>query len=264
MMRPARDAMQASLGSTHAPANAAASRVATVDVTRGIAIIGVVVFHLVWDLAFLGFIPTRWAFHPAWLLFGRLLAGTFVLLVGVSLVLSARRGWRWRPFVRRLAVLVMAAAAITFVTRFAFADTYVYFGILHVIAVGSVVGAMALRSSSVVLVAAAVVVLVLGNTITSTSFDPRWLAWTGFAADPPPSNDFVPVFPWVGLTLLGIVLARAATGRRWLGASVPDHGRVSAVLAWCGRHSLAIYLVHQPLLLGVLVPVAHLFRRSST
>ena len=233
-------------------------RIALVDLVRGIAILGVVVFHLVWDLAFLRFIPVDWAFNRWWLLFGRVLAGTFVLLVGVSLVLATRHGFHPQSFWRRLAILLVAAAAITIVTRFIFPDTYVYFGILHAIAVGSVLGAVMLRLSSFVLILSAIVVLVLGIIVESPTFDPRWLAWTGFAVAAPPSNDFVPVFPWVGLTLLGMVLARATIERHWFDVLTFRHGRWTASVSWCGRHSLVIYLIHQPLLLGAIVPIARL------
>ena len=226
-----------------------------VDVVRGLAIAGVVLFHLVWDLAFLGFVPAGWAYAPAWLLFGRTLAGTFMVLVGVSLVLAARRGIRARPFWRRVATIAVAALGITVVTRIAFPTTFIYFGILHAIAVVSIVGMIALRFRTSLVTAAGVIVLLLGNWVTEPAFDPRWLAWTGFGANPPSSNDFVPVFPWGGLTLLGIALGRVALARGWF-ATVGFAGSTGRSLAWLGRHSLPIYLVHQPLLLAVLVPLA--------
>jgi uncharacterized membrane protein len=240
--------------------SSAIPRLDVVDVVRGIAIAGVVLFHLVWDLAFLGVIPAWIASHPLWLLFGRVLAGTFMALVGVSLVLASANGFKRRAFLRRLAVLVAAALAITLVTRAAFPETFVYYGILHAIAVASLVGALALRLPTVAIAALGFMAYALGFAWTSSAFEPRWLAWTGFAAAPPPSNDLVPVFPWAGLTLLGMAAARLALAWGWVHRTKPTDGRAARWLAWLGRHSLAIYLVHQPVLLGVLIPLVGLVR----
>ena len=235
-------------------------RLDIVDIVRGIAIAGVVLFHLVWDLAYLGVVPAGIASHPLWLLFGRVLAGTFMGLVGVSLVLASANGFRRCAFLRRLAVLVAAALAITLVTRVAFPATFVYYGILHAIAVASLVGALALLLPTAAIAALGLAAYALGFAWTSPAFDPRWLAWTGFAAAPPPSNDFVPVFPWIGLTLLGIAGTHLALARGWERRSRPLDGCVTRSLAWLGRHSLLIYLVHQPVLLGVLIPLVEITR----
>ena len=232
------------------------SRITAVDVVRGVAIAGVVVFHLVWDLAFLGLTSPGLASHPFWLAFGRGLAGTFMLLVGMSLVLATRRGLNGRLFGRRLAILALSALAITTVTRIAFPGTFVYFGILHAIAVASLLGVPVLRlpTWAVALVGAAMIVL--GNVLSFPAFDTRWLAWIGFAASPMPSNDFVPIFPWVGLTALGIALARIGLSQGWTDALPAFDGSISRGLAVLGRWSLPIYLLHQPLLLAVLIPVS--------
>ncbi|WP_233489827.1 heparan-alpha-glucosaminide N-acetyltransferase [Jannaschia rubra] len=235
-------------------------RLDIVDVVRGLAIAGVVLFHLVWDLAYLGVIPAGIATHPWWLLFGRSLAGTFMVLVGVSLVLASAGGFQRRAFMRRLAVLAAAALAITLVTRVVFPQTFVYFGILHAIALASVVGVLVLRLHVSLIAALGIAIYILGFSWTSSAFDPRWLAWTGFAASPPLSNDFVPVFPWLGLTLLGMAGTRLALARGWAYRVRPLEGRSARFLVWLGRHSLPIYLVHQPLLLGILTPLVELAR----
>jgi uncharacterized membrane protein len=235
-----------------------ASRLRSVDAIRGLAIAGVVLFHIVWDLEFTGLISTGTATHPAWLLFGRTLAGSFMLLVGVSLALAHRGFVRWQPLSTRLIIIVGAALAISLVSKLAFPDRFIYFGILHAIAFASIVGALLLRYSPAVIAAAGILILVLPSVAESPLFDERSLAWIGFSAHPPPSNDYVPVFPWVGVTLIGLAITKAAIGLsvdRWIRDHEPK-GIVVAAMAWMGRHSLAIYLIHQPVLLGLLVPVA--------
>src|SRR5687767_1474691 len=103
-------------------ATAPAARLAWIDAARGIAIVAMAVYHFSWDLRFFGFIAADVAADPGWRAFARLIAGTFLALVGVSLVLSTRHGFDPRRFLRRLGIIAAAAMAITVVTRFVFPE----------------------------------------------------------------------------------------------------------------------------------------------
>ena len=226
-------------------------RLVGIDVVRGSAIIGVVLFHLVWDLDLYGYIPDGLATHPAWIGFGRTLAATFMALVGVGLVLAHRDGFHVRPFARRVLVIALAAVAVSVATYFAFPAAFVTFGILHAIAVASVLGAMLLRLGVASLAQLGIFVVLVGLMGSFDAFNSRWLAWIGLSSVTPPSLDFVPVFPWFGATLLGMAAAKGGFAdalERGL-SSVRDRRPIRG-LRLAGRHSLAIYLVHQPVLLG--------------
>lgn len=234
------------------------SRFQVVDVARGAAIIGVVIYHFAWDLSFLGFTSTRVGSHPLWVAFARTLAGSFMVLVGFSLVLAHRRGIRWRAFCRRLAVLIAAAAGITLATYLLFPGSFIFFGILHSIAAASLLALPFLRAPPWLVLASAVAVWALPNFLQSPSFNTRALAWIGFAAQPPPSNDLVPVFPWFALTLVGVLAARLTlkSGLAERMAKISSETALARLLAWSGRRSLEIYLLHQPVLLALLYPIA--------
>ena len=234
------------------------ARYLAVDVLRGWAILGVVAFHLVWDLAFLGLIPAQWAVHPAWIAFGRVVAGTFMVLVGVSLALAARGGLDPAAFGARLAKIAAAALAITLATRLAMPGAYVYFGILHAIVVASLIGAAFLRAPSVVTLFLGCAVVALGLAWTDSAFDARTVAWIGFAAAPAPSVDFAPIFPWAGFTLIGLAVTCASLDRGWADLLPRPEGRLARGLSRIGRRTLAIYLLHQPILLAILYPLAML------
>jgi uncharacterized membrane protein len=231
-----------------------------VDVARGVAIAAMIVFHTAWDLSFVRLIATPVGSDPAWQAFAMVIAGSFLALVGVGLVLGHGERIRWRPFLRRLATIALAAAAVTGVTYFVFPDSFVFFGILHMIAVGSVLALPFLRAPPWLVAGAAIAVVVLPALVQSPVFDTRWLAWIGFSERIPASNDFEPVFPWFALILAGLCLARLVVASRWQErlAGWRATGRVGRTLTWVGRWSLVIYLLHQPILLGVLIPASRL------
>lgn len=234
-------------------------RLLLIDAVRGLAILGVVLFHFVWDLEFVGFISGI-AFHPIWLAFGRILAGTFMFLVGVSLVLAHRQELKAKAFAKRLLILLLAASMITLVTWYAFPDTFIYFGILHAIVVASVVGLIFLKVPTPVTFLAGVLIFILPLFISSPVFDTRWLAWIGFSEFPPRSNDFVPVFPWVGLSLIGLAVTKFLHQKAEFVIFFNrfDGRPLIKRTGWLGRHSLIIYLLHQPALLAVILPIAQL------
>ena len=239
---------------------ASRKRIGSIDAARGLAILGVVIFHFVWDLEFAGFISGI-AFHPIWLAFGKSLAGSFMILVGVSLVLAHQDGFRLHAFTKRLFVIALAAAIISIVTWFIFPGSFIYFGILHSVAVASLVGLVFLKMPSLVTFMIGVFVFVAPIFYTSTVFDTRWLAWIGFASIPPRSDDFVPIFPWLGLTLIGMALTKLAKKQGW----EPHFFRafkptlVATSLQWLGQKSLAIYLIHQPVMLAFILPISGFF-----
>jgi len=236
------------------------SRLIDVDIVRGLAILGVVLFHIVWDLEFTGFI-SGFAFHPLWLGFGRILAGSFMFLVGVSLVLAHAQGLKKEAYLKRLLIVALSALIISIVTWFAFPNSFIFYGILHAIAIASLVGLLFLKSPVFIALIVGVGALLLPQFFSSQIFDTRWLAWIGFYEKAPPSNDFVPFFPWVGLSILGVGFARffkLPTRNSALSLKVRTNPMVKFI-AWAGKKSLPIYLIHQPALLALIIPLSWLF-----
>ena len=213
-------------------------RIVAIDVARGIALVAMTIYHFSWDLAFFGWIDAALVQARPWVLFARAIATSFLFLVGVSLVLGHGRGIRWRPFLLRLAQVVAAALAISLVTYLMDARTYVFFGILHAIALFSVLALAFLRLPWWFTLIAALAVWLVGNAWSADVFQPAYLLWIGLAPTPPASNDFVPIFPFFAATLAGVAIARLAEKRMWferlrswrLGAGLerpPRHDRSS-------------------------------------
>lgn len=235
--------------------NRAGSRMLWLDAVRGIALVAMAVYHTAWDLEFFGYLDAGTANSGAWKLFARSIASSFIFLAGLGIVLGHAGGFRRDAFVRRIAQIVAAALVISVATWFIFPGAFIYFGILHHIAFASLAGAALLRVPSLGLAALAIAVIVLDRTVQIAAFDTRWLAWTGLYQAAPASNDFVPVVPWFAAALLGMLAGRWLVKRpgaaNWQIAPRP----VERALGFFGRHSLATYLVHQPVILAVLYGV---------
>lgn len=254
-----------SLANPSATAAGPGPRLAAIDALRGVAIGAMVVYHLFWDLSWFGLIAVDVATDPGWRTFARLIAGTFMALVGVNLVLATRHGFRLRPYLRRLAIIVAAAALVSFGTWWVMPQTFVFFGILHSIAVASVLALPFLWAPVWVIVPTAVFFLAGPYFLTSDFFDAPALLWLGLATHPVSTVDYVPVFPWFGVVLGGMVAGRLLLD--YGGSSAFARWRVSGlggrIATTAGRWSLPIYLVHQPILIGTLLLVAPLLGPST-
>jgi uncharacterized membrane protein len=233
-------------------------RVGILDTARGAALLAMASYHLSWDLEFFGYIEAGTAETGLLKIYARAIASTFLFLAGISLVLANTPDIRWPSYKRRLGMIVAAAATVSLVTFVGMRHEWIFFGILHCIAAASVIGLVFLRAPvalTLVVATALLTAVVVDNLIApyflhSTFFDAPWLWWVGLSENPPRSNDYVPIFPWLTPFLFGLGFARFAYMRGWFGA-LADLGTGGSLVARAGRHSLIFYIVHQPVLIGI-------------
>jgi uncharacterized membrane protein len=228
-------------------------RLAAIDVIRGIAVLGMVVYHFSWDLWSNGLIYADVIGDPWWKAFARTVAGTFIGLSGFNLVLAHRGGFRRALFLRRLAIIAGAAILVSVGTWLVMGDAFVYFGILHCIAVTSVLALAFLRTPAWFMILCGAGAVAAPFYLTDPVFDWPPLLFIGLSPNPRPTVDYVPLLPWFGIVLFGMALGRLAldnglTAR--LGGWRP--ARAFRPLTFIGRWSLPIYLLHQPILIGAL------------
>lgn len=233
------------------PAKPRGLRIDAIDLARTIAILAMVVFHFTFDLAAFGHIPPETPYSGFWPYFARMIAASFLVLAGLSLWLAHGQGIRWRGFWKRWRVLVLAALVITIATYFGMPDQYIRWGILHMIAAGSLIGLAFLRLPLIVVVLAALACFAAPHLFASQAFASPWLIWLGLAPSVPLMMDYEPLLPWLSPVLAGIALGRIG-GHFGLWQFLWGW-RLPAWITWPGRYSLWIYLAHQPVLFGLLI-----------
>lgn len=233
-------------------------RIALVDAIRGGAILVMACYHFGFDLNYLGWIHYNINYDQRWLLARTLILGTFLFTVGVSFALAENQRKSLKHKLARIGRIAAAALLVTASSWLLFPSTTIYFGTLHAIAL------MCLLLLFIPLPAymagiLGIVAIGLGNGYANTIFDHPGLAWLGLMTHKPQTEDYVPMLPWFGVCLFGYAVAKTLV-RHHLIIKLAEIKRLPQVLVWMGRHSLLIYLLHQPMLLGILVPITRLFK----
>lgn len=228
-------------------------RLALIDMLRGFAVAQMIVYHFIYDLNYFGWMTLAMTRDQPWVGWRTAIVTQFLLLVGVSLVLRAQRNPGVREFWLRWSQVAGAALLVSAGSWLVFGPRYIWFGILHFIAAALIIGRAALPLG-MWNIALGVAVIVVGKSVADPFFNPTPLNIIGFAPGKPRTEDYVPLFPWLGVVLIGIGLATAWQRRGF--ALTPLLARLNVapprLLMWLGTWALTVYLVHQPILMGLL------------
>ena len=228
-------------------------RLPLVDALRGFAVAQMIVYHFIYDLNHFGVVKLAMTRDQPWVGWRTAIVTQFLLLVGVSLVLRLARRPGWRDFWLRWAQVAAAAALVSLGSWLMFRERFIYIGILHFIAVALLLArAMApLREWNFVLAAA---------TFAAWWFyrDPAFNAApaniVGFVTLKPRTEDYVPLFPWLAAVLAGLGLG--SLWQRHGFALTPLWRALNAhpprLLVLLGAWALTVYLIHQPIMIGLL------------
>ena len=223
-------------------------RYGEIDVLRAVAIVLMVIFHLVYDLKEFAGVSIDYQ-SPFWFIEGKTSALLFIFISGLS------SGFSRYPFRRGLKVLFYGMG-ITVVTYLFMKDEYVRFGILHFLGVSMILSPLLFRLPSWTLWGLAGSSTVLGfwfkeQVLKTGLLLPFGLMYDGFG-----SMDYYPLFPYLAVTLLGILTYRHFYAQRT--EPLVSFQLNSKLIKWLSRNSLGIYLVHQPLLLLIIFIIKRL------
>jgi uncharacterized membrane protein len=228
-------------------------RLILVDAMRGLAIAMMIIYHFCYDLDYFKLIRFDFYNDAFWLDFRNFIVGSFVFLVGISFSLATKNGVQWSSFNKRLVYLVACALAISLLSYFMFPGRAIFFGILHFIAFASVL-ALLFRKYYWLNLVTGVGILIAALNIKSTVFNNDWLVWIGFYTQNPATEDFAPLFPWFGIVLIGMFVGKYLLNNPGLVKIVSTYPKGNQLnwLTRAGRHSLLLYMLHQPILMGLL------------
>jgi uncharacterized membrane protein len=226
-------------------------RIWELDAFRGLCILGVVLVHFVYDLVDLYKI-VDWQ-YPAWFAFIKNWGGIlFIVLSGICVTLGSHS-------LRRGLVVFASGMVISAVTygmyklNLADKSIIIWFGVLHCLGLCMILWPAFRKAPWWILLLLGVIFVYLGFHIQDLPRpETKWLMplglyWDGFA-----SSDYFPLLPNFGYFLVGSVLGNLAyRKKRSLMPDVSGGKGLVGLLQWCGRHSLWIYLLHQPILNGI-------------
>lgn len=213
------------------------ARIFWIDGLRTFALLGMILYHILFDLQFFYGKDVN-LFGNFWQGFRIIIAGAFIFLSGYSLTLSKNP-------LRQGIILLMISFVVSAVTFWYLPGQGVYFGILHLLGVGYLLGAL-LFCHLPIWINGLIGIVAFFLSFFTNQFSICLLPLGG-GSEYLYMVDYFPLFPWIMPFLFGLIAGR----KKWLAKYVYSPSSNMYLLFWPGRNSLLIYLLHQPILLGI-------------
>jgi uncharacterized membrane protein len=242
-----------------------AIRFEALDALRGFAMVWMAAFHFAFDLNLHGLIEPRQRFNadPFWTMQRTVIVTLFLFCAGFGQALAHEAGQPAARFWRRWAQVAACALAVSIGSYLMFPRSYIYFGVLHGMAVMLVVARYSAGAGRWLWLLGAIAIA-LPHVARHPVFDAKAWHFLGLLTRRPVTEDYVPLLPWLGVMWWGLAAGQAWLGRQ-AGAAAGavrsvGSGEVRrkawqprAALAALGRWPLTFYMLHQPIFLGGLM-----------
>ncbi|HBQ64607.1 MAG TPA: hypothetical protein DD727_06745 [Clostridiales bacterium] len=227
-------------------------RIWELDFIRGSCLLLMLTYHFLYDLV--EFTDFYYPYDQGWMYTaGRIVALLFIGTAGISSTLS-------RSNVKRGIRILAIALAITVITSQMAPGFHIQFGILHFMGTCMVLygGLERLKPSAAFLAAISLPALGLGWVFERLTDPTGWLFPLGILSPGFISADYYPIFPYIGVFLLGAAFGKQFYGRR---KSLFPFRLKNDPVSLVGRHSLLLYVLHQPVFIGAILAVKALLSR---
>ena len=256
---PGRTSQMLQAGQTDKLDRSTTERSLSLDAIRGALVILMVVYHAAYISVLSGLVNLQ-LYEGFWWIFPRTIAAGFIAVSGWSLAGKKARGSGFRSFAVRAGRLAVPALAITAISAIMFHKGFVFFGILHLLAAASIM-VWPFLGRPVLALATGLAFMAGGLALGGQRFVWPYLAWLGFRPAGLHPVDYLPLLPWFAWCLFGAAAADLAIRYNLArGNRIPLRTALLRPLAYAGRHSLTIYLIHLPALYGLASLVALLTR----
>lgn len=235
-----------------------ARRFDSIDALRGVAIVWMTAFHFYFDLNHFGYLHQDFYEDPFWTWQRSVIVCLFLFCAGLGQAVAVDQRQDARRFWKRWAQVAGCALLVTAGSWYVFPKSFIYFGVLHGIALMLIVVRFTSGWGRWLWLAGA---LAVGLKFAALHAHALWPVldflntkpwnWLGLVSRKPQTEDYVPLIPWLGVMWWGMAAGQWLLRRREL-LSQPM-ARATMPLAWMGRWSLSWYMLHQPVMFGLLL-----------
>ena len=229
-------------------------RLNQLDIFRGYAIILMMFYHFAYDLNMFGYIHANPNKDTLWQISRYIIVTIFLLSMGMSLKLLHKDNIRWDKVKKRALILGGASIIVTISTYIEFPRSWVYFGILHFVFVGSLLALFFLNRPKLTIITTIFIFIASFSEIFRLHYLYVYLYKANYI--PQYTQDFLNMFPWFGVILLGILMIEYNLHSKLFNLSIFKSKNIfNKTLAFLGRHSLITYLIHLPIIFGLFLAV---------
>ena len=227
-----------------------------------------VFYHFCWDLGEFGVLDSATVNSGGWRLFAQVIGSSFLFISGLSFWLFWIYSKNFKRFLLRLAKLFIASILVTLGSFIAYGEYFIFFGILHLLTVCTLFAIFLVRLPVLLLFTLSILVAFVTNYLLFEVFESRLYYWVGLYSGDIGTVDFYPFFPWAAPYIFGLAFGKILykypsrhkgnieivnndTNNRKQNNLILNGAKKGLMLL--SSYALSIYLIHQPVLFGIII-----------